>query len=51
MSPRSYTLKRKLDAVGLDAMAGNLRGLTEEEAERAVSQVLVARCTHFRPRR
>ena len=40
---RSYTLKRKLDAAGLDAMAGNLRGLTEEEAERAVSQALVAR--------
>jgi ATP-dependent 26S proteasome regulatory subunit len=40
---RTYTLKRKLDVAGLDAMAGNLRGLTEEEAERAVSQVLVAR--------
>jgi ATP-dependent 26S proteasome regulatory subunit len=40
---QSYTLKRKLDAVGLDAMAGNLLGLTEEEAERAVSQALVAR--------
>jgi SpoVK/Ycf46/Vps4 family AAA+-type ATPase len=40
---QSYTLKRKLDAAGLDAMAGNLLGLTEEEAERAVSQALVAR--------
>jgi hypothetical protein len=30
---RTYSLKRKLDAAGLDAMAANLRGLTEEEAE------------------
>ena len=27
-----------LDPAGLDAMADNLRGLTEEEAERAISQ-------------
>jgi len=40
---RSHTLQRKLDAGGMDAIAENLRGLTEEEAERAISQVLVAR--------
>jgi len=32
-----------LDASGLDAMAANLRGLTEEQAERAVSQAIVTR--------
>jgi ATP-dependent 26S proteasome regulatory subunit len=37
------TLQRKLDSKGMDAMADNLRGLTEEEAERAVSQALVTR--------
>jgi ATP-dependent 26S proteasome regulatory subunit len=37
------TLKLQLDAPGVDAMAANLRGLTEEEAERAISQSLVAR--------
>ena len=40
---KSHTLLRKLDAKGLDAMAENLRGLTEEEAERAISQALVTR--------
>ncbi|HVI06747.1 MAG TPA: AAA family ATPase [Candidatus Binatia bacterium] len=40
---KTHTLQRKLDSNGLDAMAENLRGLTEEEAERAVSQALVAR--------
>ncbi len=40
---RTHTLQRKLDAAGLDAMAENLRGLTEEEAERAISQALVTR--------
>ncbi|MGA9040340.1 MAG: AAA family ATPase [Terriglobales bacterium] len=40
---RSRTLKRNLDSAGLDAMANNLRGLSEEEAERAVSQALVTR--------
>src|SRR5919108_935621 len=40
---RTYTLQLKLDAPGVDLMAANLRGLTEEEAERAVSQALVAR--------
>jgi hypothetical protein len=39
----TYTLKLQLDAGGVDAMAANLRGLTEEEAERAISQALVAR--------
>lgn len=40
---KTHTLQRKLDVNGMDAMADNLRGLTEEEAERAVSQALVAR--------
>lgn len=40
---KTHTLKRTLDANGLDALAGNLRGLTEEEAERAVSQAIVTR--------
>ncbi|HKD03977.1 MAG TPA: AAA family ATPase [Terriglobales bacterium] len=40
---RTHTLKRTLDSAGLDALAGNLRGLTEEEAERALSQALVTR--------
>src|SRR5580704_17735364 len=40
---KTRTLKRTLDAPGLDAMANNLRGLTEEEAERAASQVIVTR--------
>jgi ATP-dependent 26S proteasome regulatory subunit len=40
---KSRTLKRNLDSAGLDAMANNLRGLSEEEAERAVSQALVTR--------
>lgn len=40
---KTYTLKLQLDAAGVDAMAANLRGLTEEEAERAISQALVTR--------
>jgi len=40
---KTYTLKLQLDANGVDAMAANLRGLSEEEAERAISQALVAR--------
>jgi SpoVK/Ycf46/Vps4 family AAA+-type ATPase len=40
---KTYTLKLTTDAAGVDAMAANLRGLTEEEAERAISQALVAR--------
>src|SRR5262249_51477453 len=39
----AHTLKLTLDANGVDAMAANLRGLTEEEAERAISQTLVTR--------
>ena len=39
----THTIKLQLDANGVDAMAANLRGLTEEEAERAISQALVAR--------
>ncbi|MBZ5547336.1 MAG: AAA family ATPase [Acidobacteriia bacterium] len=39
----THTLKLQLDANGVDAMAANLRGLTEEEAERAISQAMVTR--------
>jgi SpoVK/Ycf46/Vps4 family AAA+-type ATPase len=39
----THTLKLQLDANGVDAMAGNLRGLTEEAAERAISQTVVGR--------
>ncbi len=39
----THTLKLQLDADGVDTMAGNLRGLTEEEAERAISQAIVSR--------
>jgi SpoVK/Ycf46/Vps4 family AAA+-type ATPase len=40
---KTYTLKLELDAAGVDAMSANLRGLSEEEAERAISQALVTR--------
>jgi SpoVK/Ycf46/Vps4 family AAA+-type ATPase len=40
---KTYTLKLQLDAAGVDSVAANLRGLTEEEAERATSQALVSR--------
>jgi hypothetical protein len=40
---KTHTLQRKLDSKGLDDVAENLRGLTEEEAERAISQALVTR--------
>src|SRR5215467_5047996 len=40
---RTHTLRRTLDSAGVEAMSANLRGLTEEEAERAISQALVAR--------
>jgi SpoVK/Ycf46/Vps4 family AAA+-type ATPase len=40
---KTHTLQRRLDSPGLDSMADNLRGLTEEEAERAISQALVTR--------
>jgi ATP-dependent 26S proteasome regulatory subunit len=39
----TYTLKLQLDAAGVDSMSANLRGLSEEEAERAISQALVTR--------
>lgn len=39
----THTLKLQLDSNGVDAMAGNLRGLTEEAAERAISQAVVGR--------
>ncbi|HSA91539.1 MAG TPA: hypothetical protein VLE48_00880, partial [Terriglobales bacterium] len=38
-----FSMKRKLDDAGLHAMAGNLSGLTEDEAERTLAQALVAR--------
>jgi SpoVK/Ycf46/Vps4 family AAA+-type ATPase len=40
---QARTLRRNLDPAGLDAVAANLRGLTEEEADRAVSQAIVTR--------
>jgi ATP-dependent 26S proteasome regulatory subunit len=40
---KTHTLQLKLKADGVDAMAANLRGLAEEEAERAVSQAVMAR--------
>src|SRR5215813_9166814 len=40
---KTRTLRRALDDRGLDAVAANLRGLTEEEAERALSQAIVTR--------
>ena len=39
----THQLRLQLDATGVDAMAGNLRGLTEETAERAISQAVVGR--------
>ena len=39
----THMLKLQLDANGVDAIAANLRGLTEEEAERAISQAIVTR--------
>ena len=40
---RDHTLQRRLDAKGYDSIVESLRGLTEEEAERAISQALVGR--------
>jgi ATP-dependent 26S proteasome regulatory subunit len=40
---RTRSLKCQLDSVGIDAVSRNLRGLTEEEAERAVSQAIIER--------
>jgi SpoVK/Ycf46/Vps4 family AAA+-type ATPase len=39
----SRTLRRNLEPGGIDAVISNLRGLTEEEAERAISQAIVTR--------
>jgi SpoVK/Ycf46/Vps4 family AAA+-type ATPase len=40
---KTRTLKKTLDALGMNALAESLRGLTEEEAERALSQAIVMR--------
>jgi ATP-dependent 26S proteasome regulatory subunit len=40
---KTRTLRRSLAASGIDAIANNLRGLTEEEADRAISQAIVTR--------
>jgi SpoVK/Ycf46/Vps4 family AAA+-type ATPase len=40
---QGHDLRRTLDATGLDAVAENLRGLTEEEADRAISRAIVNR--------
>jgi SpoVK/Ycf46/Vps4 family AAA+-type ATPase len=40
---RTHTLRRLLDGPGLENLVENLRGMTEEEAERALSQALVQR--------
>lgn len=40
---QNRALRRSLDSAGLDAAISNLRGLTEEEAERALAQALVTR--------
>ena len=40
---RTFTLKRMIDPAGIEAVAANLCGLTEEEAERTVAQALVTR--------
>ena len=37
------TLRKTVDAAGMDAVISNLRGLTEEEADRAISQAIVTR--------
>jgi ATP-dependent 26S proteasome regulatory subunit len=39
----THTLRKNLDAAGVDAIINNLRGLTEEEADRAISQAIVTR--------
>jgi hypothetical protein len=40
---QGHDLDRNLDAGGLDGVADNLRGLTEEEADRAISHAIVNR--------
>jgi SpoVK/Ycf46/Vps4 family AAA+-type ATPase len=39
----SRTLRRTIDAAGTEGVINNLRGLTEEEADRAISRALVTR--------
>ncbi len=39
---KKHNLKQKLDAAGATAVVENLRGLTEDETERAVSQAIIA---------
>jgi SpoVK/Ycf46/Vps4 family AAA+-type ATPase len=39
---KKHSLKQKLDAAGATAVVENLRGLTEDEAERALSQAIIA---------
>ena len=38
---KTHTLKSQIDSYGIEAVAENLRGLTEEEAERAISQAIL----------
>jgi AAA+ superfamily predicted ATPase len=40
---KSHTLQRRVDVNTLNAIAENLRGLTEDEADRALSQAIVTR--------
>jgi SpoVK/Ycf46/Vps4 family AAA+-type ATPase len=40
---KSHTVQRSLDVAGTETLVTSLLGLTEEEAERAVSQAVVAR--------
>lgn len=40
---KTHTLQRRADVNALNAIAENLRGLTEREAERAITQAIVAR--------
>ena len=40
---KTHTVQRKLDTPGFETLAASLLGLTEEEAERAISQAVVAR--------
>jgi len=40
---KQHTLRRTLDPSGIDTLVESLRGLTEEEAERTLSQAIVGR--------
>src|SRR5215813_5743513 len=40
---KKHSLKQKLDPAGVTAVVENLRGLTADEAERAVSQAIISR--------